>query len=441
MDERTAELSNRIQSSLDDLMSPRTSESTKLEALKSLEHELALSCMADNKDFLALQFTFECNVPSRLLNSIAVSTIHLDGIVSKLDRITECETIASRLALSLFLMQGLVLNHPSSKSFVGRRASLEILLDLLLTSRHLTTPSSTSSPSLSSTIIDTLLCILVDNSAGLRAFEDVNGLQAIVKILKRAGTPREVRMKCLEFLYFYLLEESPIQTVMPASSTTTPVVITAPSTPTPSSPTKPRIRTKPGLVPTPRKPSPNQSVYGSSTFSFPSSKLSLGSGAASASSSRSTSSSSSTSNTSTTSSTGGTGGSGSETDITTPPSSPTKLASRSRSTSPVKRTSTRPPVFIPPSTPKPKSLIMLKKDLDFVPSTPPLRKARTEPVIGSSDSSRADIRGGSERGPRRSGHGSTRSIDEKKEILGTMLGNVDALVEGVRKAGIWGLKG
>lgn len=33
----------------------------------------------------------------------------------------------------------------------------------------------------------------------------------------------------------------------------------------------------------------------------------------------------------------------------------------------------------------------------------------------------------------------TRTMEEKKEILGNMLGNVDALVEGVRKAGIWGL--
>lgn len=104
-------------------------------------------------------------------------------------------------------MQGLVLNHPSSKAFVGRKWSLEvhpfhldyksrladtvtqILLDLLLTSRYL----CASCPTLSSTIIDTLLCVLVDNSSGLRAFEDVNGLQAVVKILKRAGTPREVR--------------------------------------------------------------------------------------------------------------------------------------------------------------------------------------------------------------------------------------------------------
>jgi hypothetical protein len=32
-----------------------------------------------------------------------------------------------------------------------------------------------------------------------------------------------------------------------------------------------------------------------------------------------------------------------------------------------------------------------------------------------------------------------RTTEEKKNILGGMLGNVDALVEGVRKAGIWGL--
>ena len=32
-----------------------------------------------------------------------------------------------------------------------------------------------------------------------------------------------------------------------------------------------------------------------------------------------------------------------------------------------------------------------------------------------------------------------KTTEEKKQLLGTMLGNVDALVEGVRKAGIWGL--
>lgn len=52
---------------------------------------------------------------------------------------------------------------------------------------------NTPSPSLASAVLDTLLCILVDSSPALRAFEDTNGVQYVVKILKRAGTPREVR--------------------------------------------------------------------------------------------------------------------------------------------------------------------------------------------------------------------------------------------------------
>jgi hypothetical protein len=48
-------------------------------------------------------------------------------------------------------------------------------------------------PQLASAVLDTLLCILVDSSVALRAFEGAKGVQVAVKILKRAGTPREVR--------------------------------------------------------------------------------------------------------------------------------------------------------------------------------------------------------------------------------------------------------
>lgn len=86
---------------------------------------------------------------------------------------------------------------------------MQVLLDLLLASRHLSsippvlptrTKSSSSNrgqesapQSLSSIVLDTLLCILVDSPSALRSFEESNGVQAVVKILKRAGTPREVR--------------------------------------------------------------------------------------------------------------------------------------------------------------------------------------------------------------------------------------------------------
>ena len=86
----------------------------------------------------------------------------------------------------------------------------QILLDLLLVSRHLSSPMQTPGrdpssipgdlskkkpppPQLASALLDTLLCILVDSSVALRAFEDAKGVQVAVKILKRAGTPREVR--------------------------------------------------------------------------------------------------------------------------------------------------------------------------------------------------------------------------------------------------------
>ena len=87
-----------------------------------------------------------------------------------------------------------------------------MLLDLLLVSRRLTSspsgPSVPTSPKsgafsapvykseeipLASVVLDTLLCVLVDSIPALRNFEELNGVQVVVKILKRSGTPREVR--------------------------------------------------------------------------------------------------------------------------------------------------------------------------------------------------------------------------------------------------------
>lgn len=55
---------------------------------------------------------------------------------------------------------------------------------------------------LTSIVLDTLLCILVDSPSALRMFENAQGVQVVVRILKRAGTPREVR-------YVYRESDSP----------------------------------------------------------------------------------------------------------------------------------------------------------------------------------------------------------------------------------------
>lgn len=122
---------------------------------------------------------------------------------------------------------------------------------------------------------------------------------------------------------------------------------------------------------------------------------------------------------------------------------------------------------------------MLRKDVDFVPLSP--KKAQVSRLgasrpghrkttsmsssrlgssssrfgnedecqrLSSQQSSFSDVRGvesyaeqGREDHEKGSDKGlvKTRTTEEKKAMLGTMLGNVDALVEGVRKAGIWGL--
>lgn len=53
---------------------------------------------------------------------------------------------------------------------------------------------------LPSVVLDTLLCILVDASTSLRAFEGCEGVQAVVKVLKTAGSPREVRYEYHSYL-------------------------------------------------------------------------------------------------------------------------------------------------------------------------------------------------------------------------------------------------
>ncbi|THG95877.1 hypothetical protein EW026_g5847 [Hermanssonia centrifuga] len=96
-------------------------------------------------------------------------------------------------------------------------------------------PKELGTPSLASAVLDTLSCILVDSSPALRVFEDINGVKSVVKILKRQGTSREVKIKCMEFLYFYINSENATWT-QPAqqydSGSSSILVPTAPNSPT-----------------------------------------------------------------------------------------------------------------------------------------------------------------------------------------------------------------
>ena len=58
--------------------------------------------------------------------------------------VTKCEviTLSSQLAQGMSIIQGVALMHKPSKQALGRRNSLEVLLDLFLVSRHLTAPTT-----------------------------------------------------------------------------------------------------------------------------------------------------------------------------------------------------------------------------------------------------------------------------------------------------------
>ncbi|KAJ3907056.1 cell division control protein 14, SIN component-domain-containing protein [Lentinula edodes] len=272
--ERLRALEEDVGNDIHVVISPRSSSGARTAALKRMEVLIGSACVQftsqtpasgnveDLHELMRLQDGFECNLPSKLLPWISLSSpkleylsqssknsgIGTDGLnLDKDDDYSALKELTTQLCLSLSIVQGVALNHPRSKRWLGKIKSLEILVDLLLASRHVPSnidspaSSSTSSkrgvtpPSLTSAILDTMLCILVDSTPALRAFEECNGVQAIVKILKRAGSPREVRMKCLEFLYFYLLDETkpsiPTTSMSTGGSTLIDSVQTVPNTP------------------------------------------------------------------------------------------------------------------------------------------------------------------------------------------------------------------
>ncbi|KAL5530523.1 hypothetical protein ACEPAF_6781 [Sanghuangporus sanghuang] len=433
-------MQNAIETALDKLVSPHSPISSQEDALTTLERTLAECLLTDKRRlvqseldiFLQLQDCFQCNFASRLLLWLGCRTETLMKLGDRRanssgDREEEFGEITALVIQALSLLQGVVLMHKPSKEFLCRRPSIEVFVDLLSICRHASarsfanpanaSPTKSASndypwdPTLVSAVLDTLLCILVDAPPALRCFEEVKGIEHIVKILKRPTIPKDVRIKCLEFLYFYLMDES--------------------------TPPTDEVSVRPSPVKRPRS-----TPFERSRFSTASSQ--------SSNSSRSHSSSSSSS------------WSPSPTLAGTPPLSPKKSAFS--------------------ELPQAQDVLgMLRKDVDFVPQSPqkvkvaqvdggirrpgtpqqlsplkvprfvhkqpgPLSRLASEEILRPDSDVDSGISGDRKLVSKTSSSWSissvqTRTMQEKKEILGQLLGNVDALVEGVKRAGIWGLNG
>ena len=75
-------------------------------------------------------------------------------------------------------------------------------------------------PAIQSATIITLVCALIDTPQNTRTFETLDGLLTITSLFKSRETSREVKLKLVEFLYFYLMPETPS---IPSASATVSV--------------------------------------------------------------------------------------------------------------------------------------------------------------------------------------------------------------------------
>lgn len=110
---------------------------------------------------------------------------------------------------TLDLIQGILLLHPPSRALFAREMYMNLLLDLL---------DPINCPAIQSSTLLTLVTALLDSPANTRTFEALDGLLTVTSLFKLRATSREVKLKLVEFLYFYLMPETPPTTVLPAAT-------------------------------------------------------------------------------------------------------------------------------------------------------------------------------------------------------------------------------
>ncbi|SPN97388.1 related to cell division control protein 14 [Cephalotrichum gorgonifer] len=155
-----------------------------IKSLAELSQDLAF------REFFKLQEGFEWNVAMRLVST-------LDRLMGRGYSDGQNDLL---ILGALDLIQGVLLLHPPSKSLFSREQNMNLLLDLL---------EPVNCPAIQSATLLTLVTALIDTPRNTRTFEALDGLLAITSLFKSRSTTREVKLKLVEFLYFYLMPEVP----------------------------------------------------------------------------------------------------------------------------------------------------------------------------------------------------------------------------------------
>ncbi|KAF2011241.1 cell division control protein 14 [Aaosphaeria arxii CBS 175.79] len=142
------------------------------------------------REFFRLQEGFEWNVATRVADCLE----RLLGMASNGQN--------DLLILSaLSNLQGLLLLHPPSRTIFGREIYMNLVLDLL---------DPYNCPAIQSSAVLVLVTALLGTPQNTRTFENMDGLLTVTSLFKDDETTQGVKLKLLEFLYFYLMPESPV---------------------------------------------------------------------------------------------------------------------------------------------------------------------------------------------------------------------------------------
>lgn len=138
---------------------------------------------------------------------------------------------------TLDLIQGILLLHPPSRSLFAREIYMNVRPG---TPIHLTTKTDNNQllldlldpsncPAIQSATLLTLVVALLDRPRNTRTFETLDGLLTVTSLFKMRATSREVKLKLIEFLYFYLMPEAPLPALTSVSAPTTALPHRSPS--------------------------------------------------------------------------------------------------------------------------------------------------------------------------------------------------------------------
>ncbi|OAL46500.1 cell division control 14, SIN component [Pyrenochaeta sp. DS3sAY3a] len=152
------------------------------------------------REFFRLQEGFEWNVATRVADCLE----RLLGMGSSKDGQNDILILSS-----LSNLQGLLLLHPPSRIIFGREVYMNLLLDLL---------DPYNCPAIQSQALLVLVTALLANPQNTRTFEHMDGLLTVTSLFKDEETTQSVKVKLLEFLYFYLMPESPAPSVQRSPS-------------------------------------------------------------------------------------------------------------------------------------------------------------------------------------------------------------------------------